>query len=87
MLCKKKTDYGMSSLKILSEEEKKDNEEKIQNHLIFKMLVRAANAFVGLPQYDKNEYPKVHSCNSNTLNANNFEESILLYNSDSSIDS
>ena len=59
--------------------------EKIQNHLIFKMLVRAANAFVGLPQYDKNEYPKVHSSNSNT--SNNCEEPILLYNSDSSIDS
>ena len=76
----KKSDHGMNSLKILSE----DDEEKIQNHLIFKMLVRAANAFVGLPQYDKNEYPKVHSSNSNT---NNCEEPILLYNSDSSIDS
>jgi hypothetical protein len=79
---KKKSDHGMNSLKILSE----DDEEKIQNHLIFKMLVRAANAFVGLPQYDKNEYPKVHSENSNT--SNNCEEPILkLYNSDSSIDS
>ena len=78
---KKKSDHGMNSLKIPSA----DEEEKIQNHLIFKMLVRAANAFVGLPQYDKNEYPKVHSSNSNT--SNNFEEPILLYNSDSSIDS
>jgi hypothetical protein len=81
MLWEKKSDRGMNSLKIPSA----DEEEKIQNHLIFKMLVRAANAFVGLPQYDKNEYPKVHSSNSNT--SNNCEEPILLYNSDSSIDS
>ena len=59
---------------------------KIQNHLIFKMLVRAANAFVRLTEYDKNENPKVQQCNMNNLNANNFEEPILFYNSDSSND-
>jgi len=83
---KKISDHGMNSLKILSADEQKDKEEKIQNHLIFKMLVRAANAFVGLPEYDKNENPKVHQCNKNE-NPNNFEEPILYYNSDSSIDS
>jgi len=51
------------------------------------MLVRSANAFVGLPEYDKNEKPKVHQCTINILNANNFEEPILYYSSDSSIDS
>ena len=51
------------------------------------MLVRAANAFVGLPEYDKNEKPKVHQCNNNTSNADNIEERILYYSSDSSIDS
>ena len=50
------------------------------------MLVRAANAFVGLPQYDQNKKPKVHQCNMNTSNSNNFEEPILFYNSDSSTD-
>ena len=35
----------------------KDKEDKVLNHLIFKMLVRSSNAYNGLPQYDKNEYP------------------------------
>ena len=51
------------------------------------MLVRAANAFVGLPQYDKNEKPKVHQSNMNTSNSNNFGEPILFYHSDSSTNS
>jgi len=64
----------------------KDKEDKLLNHLIFKMLVRSSNAYNGLPQYDKNEYP--HPFNDtyklNTIANTLDEEPVLFYNDDES---
>ena len=48
--------YSLSVEQIL-----KDVEEKVQTHLIFKMLVRAASAYIGLLQYDKNDFPHLYN--------------------------